>query len=221
MVQTLKANKVTLGELEAQFGLVITHAAQFFTEWMEASGEVTIEDTQALERVKSNFENLLKDPPLLEGAVKMVVLSPLLDKAGFYQPPFRIKTETEIRIANTDEEEGVVISGVIDVLVVSRILWVLVIESKMSDFSLTKALPQALSYMLSSPSPVYFGLITNGSEFVFLKLSREGIPQYATSKVFSLLAPGNELVEVLRVLRHLGQLAVRDLIEESRENHSS
>lgn len=122
MVQTLKANKATLADLEAQFRLVATRAAQFFPEWIETVGEVTSKDTQALERVKSNFENLLKDPPLLEGAVKMVVLSPMLDLAGFYQPPFRIKTEAEIRITSTDEEEGLVISGAIDVLVVLGVL---------------------------------------------------------------------------------------------------
>ncbi len=76
----------------------------------------------------------------------------------------------------------------------------------MSDFSLTKALPQALSYMLSSPNRPCFGLITNGSDFVFIKLDQTEQPVYATSKVFSLLAPGNELVDVLRVLKHLGQL---------------
>ena len=78
----------------------------------------------------------------------------------------------------------------------------------MSDFSLTKALPQALSYMLSSSSQFCFGLITNGSDFVFLKLSREGTVRYATLKVFSLLTPGNDLFDVLRVLKHLGQLIV-------------
>lgn len=91
---------------------------------------------------------------------------------------------------------------------VSEKLWVLVIESKMSNFSLTAALPQALSYMLASPQPQCFGMIANGSDFVFLKLNREGTPTYSTSKVFSLLAPGNELVDVLRVLKHLGQVVM-------------
>lgn len=46
---------------------------------------------------------------------------------------------------------------------------------------------------------------------MFLKLNREGTPQYATSKVFSLSPPGNELVEVLKVLKHLGQLIVNHM----------
>lgn len=210
MVQTLKAHKVTLSDLESKFRLVIAPTSQFFPEWVAAAAEeISADEIQILERVKSNYNHLIKKPPLLEEAVKMVVLSPLLDLAGFYQPPFRIETEAQIEITSTDEE--VVIKGAIDVLVVSEVLWVLVIESKMSDFSLTKALPQALSYMISSHNPVCFGLITNGSDFVFLKLSRAIAPaQYATSKVFSLLAPGNELVEVLQILKYLGQIVANN-----------
>jgi len=42
------------------------------------------------------------------------VLSPLLDLAGFYQPPFEIETETPIRISA--EDDGVIVKGNIDVL---------------------------------------------------------------------------------------------------------
>ncbi|MBD1847913.1 hypothetical protein H6F89_31950 [Cyanobacteria bacterium FACHB-63] len=104
---------------------------------------------------------------MLEEAVKMVVLSPLLDLVGFYQPPFRIQPEKAIEVEVIDPEEGVMIRGEIDVLVVSGQLWVLAIESKMSAFSLNVALPQALSYMLANPSQPCYGLILNGSDFVF------------------------------------------------------
>ena len=69
----------------------------------------------------------------------MVVLSPLLDLAGFYQPPFRVEGEINIRVSA--EDEGEVIQGSIDVLVIREQLWVTVIEAKNSEFSLTKALP--------------------------------------------------------------------------------
>lgn len=203
MVQTLKASDVTLGDLVEQFGLAVTHNPQFFPEWTQASTEITDQEVQILERVRSNQENLLKTPPLSEEAVKMVVLSPLLDLAGFYQPPFRIRTEVGTQISSPDED-GTIVTGLIDVLVVSEALWIVVVESKMSRFSLTAALPQALSYMLGSPQKRCFGLIANGGDFVFVKLDQESTPTYSTSRVFSLLAPGNELVDVLRVLKHLG-----------------
>ena len=205
MVQTLKATKITLGDLAEQFGLTQTSEPQFFQEWQVASEEISTVETQRLGQVKSNFSYLLQKPPFLEEAVKMVVLSPLLELAGFYQPPFWLRTEVGAEISSVDEDDGTVIKGKIDVVVVSEKFWVLVIESKMSNFSLTAAPPQTLSYMLTSPQPECFGMIANGSDFVFLKLNREGTPTYSTSKVFSLLAPGNELMDVLRVLKHLGK----------------
>lgn len=208
MVQTLKATKVTLGNLVEQFGLIQTSDPQFFREWQVALPEISTAETQRLTQVKSNFSYLLQKPPFLEEAVKMVVLSPLLELAGFYQPPFWLRTEVSTEVSNIDEDEGTLIKGEIDVLVVSEKLWVLVIKSKMSNFSLTAALPQTLSYILASPQPECFGMISNGSDFVFLKLNQQQTPTYSTSKVFSLLAPSNELVDVLRVLKHLGQIVI-------------
>ncbi len=135
----------------------------------------------------------------------MVVLSPLLELAGFYEPPFQIRTEAEISISSTDPDDGTVVRGAIDVLVIMEKLWLLVIESKMSDFSLTKALAQTLSYMLASPEIVTFGMITNGTDFVFLKVNREKTPTYNSSRVFSLLSPTNELIDVLKILQVLAQ----------------
>ncbi len=63
----------------------------------------------SLERVKSNYLNLTKRHPMSEEVVKMVVLSPLLDLAGFYQPNFEIKTETSTEISAVDE--SVVVKG--------------------------------------------------------------------------------------------------------------
>jgi predicted type IV restriction endonuclease len=206
MVQILQSHKVTLGDLHQQFQLAIARDPQFFFEWQSIPQTTTADEIELLDRIKSNFENMLQTPPFMEGAVKMVVLAGLLDLAGFYQPPFRIRTEPSIRISSPDgEEEGVIIRGAIDVLVLMERLWILVIESKMSTFSLTAALPQTLSYMLASGQPVTFGLISNGSDFIFLKLTQQGQPQYSTSRVFSLLTPGNELIEVLQILKALGR----------------
>lgn len=207
MVQTLKASDVTLGYLVDRFGLTQTSDSQFFQEWQAASAEVAIADVQRLDRVKSNFQYLIQKPPFLESAVQMVVISPLLDLAGFYQPPFRIQTEAEVAISSVDPEEETLIRGKLDILIITEGLWVVVIESKMNDFSLTKALPQTLTYMLANPQPYGFGLIANGSEFVFLKLQQE-TPTYSLSRVFSALAPGDELVDVLLILKHLGQVVI-------------
>jgi predicted type IV restriction endonuclease len=204
MAQTLQANKVSLLELREQFGLMVAQDLQFFSEWQSSAPDITAAEIQTLDRIKANFENLMATPPVLEGAVKMVIVSGLLDLAGFYRQPFNIYAEKQIEVSSPGEEEGVIIRGMIDVLVVRGLLLILVIESKMSSFALNVALPQALSYMMAGSQPVTFGLITNGIDFIFLKLAKEGTPQYSTSRVFSLLTAGNELVEVLQILKALG-----------------
>ncbi len=203
MVQVIQARKVTLLELEERYGLSLTTAEDFFTEWQSDGGALTDSETLMLDRVKQNFDRLFKSPPLLENSVKMVLLSPLLDLAGFYHDPFRIESETSIEVES--EDEGEVIRGRIDVLVVKQRLWLLVIEAKRSDFAVTGAIAQALAEMLNSPQPSQptFGMVTNGNEFIFLKLVRDP-NQYANSRLFSLVNPGNELYKVLSILKQIG-----------------
>ncbi len=203
MIQTISAQEVTLRTLKQTLNLQSAPDLKFFSEWREGLGGLSEAEECYLDRVKTNFLDLLEDPPALENSVKMVVLAPLLDLAGFYRRPFRIKTEASIEI--NLEDEGTLIRGRIDVLVVSDFLWLVVIESKRSDFAVTRAIPQTLAYMLGNPegNRPTFGLITNGTEFLFLKTSRTPTAQYATSRLFSLVNPTNELHEVLAILKHL------------------
>jgi Type I restriction enzyme R protein N terminus (HSDR_N) len=101
----------------------------------------------------------------------------------------------------------VTIRGRIDILVLKNRLWLTVIESKRSDFSVTRAIPQTLSYLLANPidDRPTFGLITNGNEFLFLKATQQPIAQYANSRLFSLINPSNDLYDVLAVLKRLSQ----------------
>ena len=201
MSQAIVTKDITLKELKQNFGLQMSQDPAFFTEWLEAFTPLSEEDHYLLDRVKANFLELMEDPPMLENTVKMVVLAPLLDLAGFYHKPFRIETETSIALEMKDE--GTIIRGRIDVLVIKNGLWLLVIESKRSDFAVTRAIPQALAYMMSNSESVQptFGMITNGNEFLFLKTSQN---EYANSRLFSLVNPNNELYEVLQVLKYLG-----------------
>lgn len=208
MVQTIPAAEVTLRELKQAFGLQQAQAPTFFSEWSESQLALSEAEQQLLDRVKANFVALMEDPPMLENSVKMVVLAPLLDLAGFYHKPFRIETETSVDVALADE--GSVIRGRIDVLVLKNRLWLLVIESKRSDFAVTRAIPQALAYMIGNPEITQptFGMITNGNEFLFLKATRQPTAEYANSRLFSLVNPDNDLYVVLQVLKRLGEAIV-------------
>lgn len=206
MVQIIQAQNIGLAYLEERFGLQISQDERFFSEWVEDLPEATNLDKQYLDRVKSNFLSLIKRPPILENAVKMVILSPLLDLAGFYREPFAIATEESVEIAVEDAEE--IVRGRIDVLVIQEQFWLLVIESKRASFSLLENIPQALSYLLGNPNqdkPV-FGLLTNGSNFIFLKLIKSNKPIYALSDEFTLLRRENELYKVLQILKKLSKI---------------
>lgn len=204
MVQTIAANEVTLRELKQGIGLKYSQNPNFFPEWSEIHPPLVEAEKLGLDRVKANFLELMEDPLLLENTVKMVVLAPLLDLAGFYRRPFRIETETGVDLEM--EDEGLVIRGRIDVLVLKNRLWLLVIESKRSDFAVTRAIPQALAYMLGNTEMTQptFGMIVNGNEFLFLKATRQPTAEYANSRLFSLVNPNNELYDVLQILKRLG-----------------
>lgn len=206
MVQTIPAKDVTLQDLTTQFNLQLVRDEQFFREWHEDLPEVSDLEKQMLDRVQAGYFNLLNYSPLLENAIKLAVLSPILYLADFYLYPFHIKSEQSVQI--TAEDEGTIVEGKIDVLVLRERLWVMVIESKKASFSVVAGLAQILAYMLANPDSEKpsFGMITTGGSFVFIKLVKGETPRYATSKVFELLNPGNDLYSVLSILKRLSQI---------------
>jgi len=208
MPSTLPAEKVTLYDLEQRFQLQQRDAVQFFPEWQQELPPLTESEQQRLDRVKAIYANLARRS-VLENTVKMAIVSPLLDLAGFYLPPFYISTEEEVQIQA--EDDGIAIRGRIDVLVLKEAFWLLVIESKRAEFSLRVGIPQALTYMLATPSPErpLYGLVTNGSNFVFLKLVRQGTPFYARSKEL-LLEEDGQLGQVLQILKRLAAIVAKD-----------
>ena len=207
-VKTIAPHTLKLHDLKTRFNLQKSEAADFFLEWRDQSDVLLETERRVLDRLKCNYLYLL-EYPVMESIVKMVVLSPILDLAGFYEPPIRVEGEASIRVSA--EDEGEIIQGSIDVLVVQEMLWVTVIEAKNSEFSITKAIPQTLACMLANPRVhrPCFGLVVNGSEFLFLKLQiTNGIPKYATSNLFSMLNEGNDLDRVLQILKYFQTMII-------------
>ncbi|MEM9163964.1 MAG: restriction endonuclease subunit R [Cyanobacteria bacterium P01_F01_bin.4] len=201
MVQVFQANQLTLHEVKETFGLRQERSPAFFSEWQVKPGELAEPDRFLLDRAQRDF-SYLSEYPVQEALVKMVVLSPLLSVAGFYQQPFRPVAEKTIEIEVEADDD--MIRGRIDILVLNDKLWVTVIESKGSQFSWNLALPQALIYMMSDTQSAQkrYGLVTNGSDLIFVKLQKD-TAQYGLSKVFSIFNPGNDLYEVVGVLKAL------------------
>jgi hypothetical protein len=209
MAQLVQANELTLSEVEDLLNLrQVLDDPTFFQEWQSSLPELDHLETQTLDRIKTEFLYLTKYP-MLEDLVKMVVLLPLLSLAGFYRPPIRPALEKRVDVSIKEGEQ--VVWGRIDILGLQQQVWVAVIESKQAGFSLKDATAQTLFYMMANPNveDPAFGLVTNGSHFVFIKLVRREVSQYAFSTEFSLFRPENELYDVLKILKRFGEIAMR------------
>jgi hypothetical protein len=195
----------TLGQVQDKLGISLTEDSRFFEEWMGVGESVTGEERSRLDQVRRNFLYQSSDGVLLEETIKMIILSPLLELAGFYQAPFRFRAEVSVEIEAIGEKDEV-LRGRIDGLVLQDMLWVVLIEAKRATFDLELALPQALSYMAAAPErdrPV-FGMVTNGASYLFVKLMGA---EYGVSDLFGTRSQHrNNLVEVLEILRCFGRL---------------
>jgi hypothetical protein len=209
MVQSLaiSENIITLAEVEAKFGLKPAVDRAFFTEWYDGLPELGEEEIVRLNLCKQRYLYHRKHGALAEGAVNFVVMSLLLELASFYDPPFLLQSEVSVNIEVADLD--VIYQGRIDALVLQEQLWILLLESKRTTFNFDIAIPQALTYMVSHAQidrPI-FGLVSNGGQFMFLKLLRQNELRYALSDEFSLYRERNELCDVLKILKRLGGLS--------------
>lgn len=211
MIQTAITRRITtIKEAEVQFNLLPTTDVNFFTEWREDLPTITEIEKTVLDRIKARYRYHRASGNLAESLVNLVVLSPLLELAGFYDAPFQIKEEVPIEvsvISPISETESELLRGRLNFLVVSNELWIVVLEPKGTELNLDIAIPQTLAYMMANPQSEYptFAMITNGGEFFFIKVIKQGTPQYDISRIFSHLPLNNEFYEVLRILKRIGQ----------------
>ena len=198
----------SFGDLQTRFGLYQTDRDDFFREWTEDLSPLNEEERAGIGRIKRRYDYHRADHLLLEGTVNLIVVSPLLESAGFLDPPFRIRSPYGIELELDDPDEK--IRGFIDALILQNRLWILTVESKRNSIPVLAALPQLLAYLLASPqanSPA-FGLATNGDEFIFLKLVQRDTSEYDISRTFSLFPRRHELGEVLQILKRLGEIVL-------------
>lgn len=208
------ASSLTLGALRQTFGLRLDSSDRFFDEWLNNAPTLTEAELQGLDRLTRNYTYLSQEEPPLEEIVKLVVISPLLDLAGFYQFPFLVKAEVSTNIEVADEANAIAVQGRIDILVIQDSFWILVIESKPARLDVTAGIPQALTYLLSAPNlqSSCYGMVTNGREVLFLKCDsfarlrhrHQNVPQYTRSNTYRLLENTSERIQVLQGLKQIG-----------------
>lgn len=211
MTQTLAISKtiLTMAALQQRFGVVPSSDADFFSEWTTDLPNLTIAEIQTLDQIKARFDRHRNQGPLAEGTINQLLISPLLTLAGLYDEPFFVSTEPSLEIQVEDQDE--ILRGRIDTLIVHDQFWASVIESK-STIAFSIALPQAMADMMANPNPnrPIYGLISNGDEFMFIKILTQGLAQYDLSNVFSLLIPRrNQLYSILQILKQIQQIMVQ------------
>ncbi|MEG4347196.1 type I restriction endonuclease [Microcoleus sp. A003_D6] len=201
MTQSIQAKTLTLRDVKTKFNLQLSEDEQFFREWIDDLPEITDEEKRYLDKIKVGYINSAQYP-MIEDTVKMVVLAPLLFLADFFLTPFHIESEKSVELLTVDE--GILVRGSIDILLLIESFWVVAIEAKRAQYSLEAGLPQLLFYMLSNPNPdrPTFGLLTNGSNFRFLKLIKQDTPQYALSYEF-VIDRAQDFYEVFRIFKRI------------------
>jgi hypothetical protein len=98
------------------------------------------------------------------------------------------------------------LEGRIDALTLQDNVWLVVVEGERGRFNVLQAIPQALTYMMarSDQARSLYGLVTNGYDYLFIKLTPGTLSHYALSHNFTLLCDEqNNLHRVARVIKRL------------------
>jgi hypothetical protein len=195
----------TLAEAERRFNLSRIEDEAFFSEWQTSLPELSVTEQTALDEWRRRYLYQRSEGQLLEGTVTLLLASPLLTIAGFYDPPFRVRAEESVQLTLDDGEE--MLQGRIDVLVLLERFWVVVLESKKTALSVWTALPQTLAYLMANPQPEQpsFGMVTNGDDIFFVKLVQQSQRRYALSRVFAPFISKQELYSALQILKRISQ----------------
>jgi len=203
---------VTVGITNAITNLNAVHAlleiapsvrTGFFEEWKEPLPPLTEAEETQLDRLKQRYFYYAEEGSITEGTVNLILLAPLLETLGLFDPPFQVRSEKYVRFMVEDGDRQ--LEGLIDALLLQERLWLIVIESKRYGFSVRQALPQTLGYMAGTPSSPIFALITTGEDYLFVKLDRTTAEYALSDKLTLSTVDTNELHRVAQILKHLVQ----------------
>src|ERR671932_625348 len=209
---TLIAKKLTLKQVH-QFLKLNKLSTGSFTPLLSLEPITEIEQ-QELAQIRDDFENYLIDGKVLEGQIKLLVISPLLRLAGFFHSPIKISLEQDIDEIVV-EDEDTKITGRFDILAVNKeqptitdvAFWLLVIEAKNSSINSFEGLPQLLTYAHQSlqQQELVWGLTTNGTDYRFV-LIRQGNPATYQQMPLLNLMDSESAIQLLQILKAICQL---------------
>ncbi len=216
MVATLAASLLNQEEVEEKLKLTEIPCLGFFSELDDPLPELDELTEHWLNKIQTDFLSIMKRS-LKEEVVKVMVLSHLLSAANLSSRPFYPNTEESVEIElpddPTSDEAGTIIRGRIDFLVMHEHLWAIVVESKRTQLNVRMGIPQALIHMMASPNddrPTY-GLVLNGTDFLFIKLLKGDRNRYAVSRPLTMYDPDRDIHQTVQILRKLRSVILDEL----------
>jgi hypothetical protein len=182
---TLKARQLKIDEVHTLLGYEPKLDGKF-QDYLQLP-KLLKQDYSSLTEIRSNFFRYLNRAKISEGQARELSVSPLLRLAGYHQPPIYLEVEEEIdRIYIEDQDTYIV--GRLDIVAVRQDavicpLWILVVESKNTEASEIVGVAQMLAYAHTSLERQnnVWGLVTNGLNYRFFYLDRQGDYQASQS----------------------------------------
>lgn len=202
MTSTLDAHQLTLSQVHQHLKL----HANFAPEISQHLQLTPPTPNSSLDELCHLAKSYYLGGRLLEGQVKLLLLSPLLWLAGFYTPTVYIALEEKISEI-TLEDSDTVIRGRMDILALGRQssqpdFWILLIETKNAGIDTAAGLPQLLTYGSTGldQQAMVWGLVTNGIDYQFVQLQAGEPRQYFVFPKLSLLyeAQAGQILQVLQ-----------------------
>jgi hypothetical protein len=170
-------------------------------------------EQQDLIQIATDFKNYLTSAKVSEGLIKALTVYPLLRLAGYYRFPVELHIEEAIERITVDDEDTHV-TGRFDILAVNRDaefggqpFWILIVEAKNSTIATNAGLPQLLTYAYQSLShqDSVWGLLTNGLDHQFVRLTRGSSPTYQVMPLLQLssIEQATQLLQILKAIHQL------------------
>jgi hypothetical protein len=94
-----------LNQAHERFGLVPIVDPSFFPEWQGPLSELTQTEMTGLDRLRDRYLYYAADGLISEGTINTVMLSPLLELLGFFDPPYKVQGEYFVRLTIAADSE--------------------------------------------------------------------------------------------------------------------
>ncbi len=107
MIQPITTAVNNLDQAHQILKLSPANDARFFTDWSENLPELAEAEKRRLDRCRDRYFYYAEDGAISEGTVNLIMISPLLELLGLYDPPYKVRSEESVKIELSETEAAV------------------------------------------------------------------------------------------------------------------